>query len=106
MVIFFPLSATSAVPGGLGRLLLSSGGCWASASDATASRTSGTPTAKYPRCIICVSFREKPRYHRPGSSAKWPGTGGRLPAHVLEGVTKVQSAALYQVLLFIIPHVT
>src|SRR5215469_8025378 len=29
MVIFLPLSVTSAVPGGLGRLLLSSGGfCW------------------------------------------------------------------------------
>src|SRR5262249_52336775 len=71
MVIFLPLRVTSAVPGGLGRLLLSSGVCWASASDATASRTIETPTVKYFCPFICVSFREKPRYHRPDSSAKW-----------------------------------
>src|SRR6185437_1081273 len=70
MVMFFPLSVTCAVPGGLGRLLLSSGCCCAMATVATASTRNETPTAKYFCRIFYIFLSRKPRYHHPGSFVK------------------------------------
>src|SRR4029077_5947138 len=104
MVIFFPFSVTSAVPGGLGRWLLSCAGCAMARAPRTSIMT-GTPTAKYFCRIFYVSFRDKASYDRPGGGVM-PGPAGAGLPHDCREVTKGQCTALYQVILSIIPSVT